>query len=707
MKSRFITLALALVIGVQGEAPTEDDLDQGHPVKNVIALLRQQKLKVDEEGQQEQRTYNKFKGWCERSLSTLAEDIESARAFVSKTKNAAFGKEKEIEELNKSMARLDAETTRLQDSINSANSERADAKAVFDEASSDMQDTMNALDEALKGLANSSKDAEETNDEEVASGAAAVLLKKPVVLAQLSASPKAAKLEAMLEVSQPKPHKEIPKDMVKTRDYEFKSGDIVKLLMELKEDFTVKLRETKKEEDEAVTKHGHLVEDLNKAIEAATATKTQKEENKADANSKLSDLNTAMDDKAKKKSDDEKEKADTEVSCKTKAAEWKERKEIRYDELHAIKQAMDILSEVSGVQTGKPENDKHETKESSLLSQSARPVENARSVVVKMLRERAHRGGADAAKLEHLAQEVEASEEDQKLSADDTQWKKDIIKAIDKQVSTLKDDQKSDDAKFQWCETELYKTNVSHSEKTALMQELNATILEKQGKINLLQEAITAAHKKVSDLNSEMEERTRIREENKEENAAAIHDAKIAQVALAKAISVLSTFYEGAAAKAALVQTHTDDKPETWGNSYTGSSKNAGVVGILEEIEKDMAKMEVDTKSQEASDKTDYEQAMLDAKKAKATAETEIGLKTEERNRQADLMRRKIESRKITDRQLATVKRYLNELTATCDKEAYETRKSSRTDQIADLEESRTTVQEVPVVSFLQLRGAK
>jgi len=704
MKSRFITLALALVIGAQGEAPTEDDLDQGHPVKNVIAVLRQQQLKVDEEGQQEQRTYNKFKGWCERSLSTLAEDIESARAFVSKTKNAAFGKEKAIEELDKSMARLDAEMTRLKDSVDSANSERADAKAVFDEASSDMNDTIDALDEALEGLANSSKDAENTNDEEVASGAAAVLLKKPVVLAQLSTSPKAAKLEAMLEASQPEPHKKIPKDMVKTRDYEFKSGNIVKLLSELKEDFTVKLRETKKEEDEAITKHGYLVEDLNKATEAAKATKSQKEENKADANSKLSDLNSAMDDKAKKKSDDEKEKADTEVSCKTKAAEFKERKEIRYNELHAIKQAMDILSEASGVQTEKPENDKHET---SLLSQSARPVENSRSVVVNMLRERAHRGGADAAKLERLAQQVEASEEDQKLGADDAQWKKEIIQAIDKQASTLKDDQLSDDEKFQWCETEVDKTNVSHKEKTAIMQELNATILEKQGKINLLQEAITAAHKKVADLNSEMEERTRIREENKEENAAAIHDAKIAQVALAKAISVLSTFYEGAAAPAALVQTRADDKPETWGKSYTGSSKKAGVVGILEEIEKDMATMEVETRSQEASDKTDYEQAMLEAKKAKATAETEISLKTEERSHQQDIMRRKIETRKITDRQLATVQRYLNELTVTCDEEAYETRKSSRTDQINDLEESRTTIQEIPVVSFLQLRGAK
>jgi len=704
MQFRFITLALALVFGVQGESP--DPADQGHPVKNVIVVLREEKLKVDEEGQAEQRTYNKFKGWCERTISTLAEDIETKRAFVSKTKNAAFGKEKHIEELDKAIARLDKEIERLEGSIKDANSERADAKSVFDEASKDMQDTIDALDEALKGLSDSEKDAVETNDAEVASGAASVLLRKPVVLAQLSASPKAAKLEAMLEVSQPKPYKKVPKDMMETRDYEFKSGDIVNLLMELKEDFTMKLRAANKDEEEAVTKHGYLVEDLNKAKTAAEDTKTDKESSKEDANGKLSDLETEMEDAAKKKAEDEKEKSDAEVSCETKAAEFKERKEIRYDELHAIKQAIDILGEVAGVQTEKPENEKHE--EPSLLAEKASvaPAEDARSVVVAMLRERSHQGRADAAKLEHLAQELEGDVASGQ--GDDAAWKKDIIKSIDKQVYKLKDEQKADDEKFNWCTDELAQATQSHDDKTDLMDELDATILEKEGKIKNLQEAITAAQKKVSDLTSEMEERTRIREENAEENAAAIHDAKIAQVAIAKAISVLSTFYEGAEKRAALLlQTDADDKPDTWDDSYTGSSKKAGVVGILEDIEKDMAKMEVDTASQEASDKTDYENAMADAKKEKATSKTEIDVKTEERNRQEDIMRRKVKSRKLTDRELATVKRYLDSLTETCDKEAHEARKSSRTDQISDLEESRTMIQDIPVVSFLQLRGAK
>jgi len=659
-------------------------------------------LKVDEEGQAEQRTYNKFKGWCERTISTLAEDIESARAFVSKTKNAAFGKEKHIEELDKAIVRLDAEITRLKDSITDANSERADAKSVFDESAKDMQDTMDALDEALKGLADSEKDAVKTNDAEVASGAASILLRKPVVLAQLSASPKAEKLEAMLEMGQPKPYKKVPKDMMETRDYEFKSGDIVNLLSELKEDFTMKLRAATKEEKEAVTNHGYLKDDLNKAKKAAEDTKEDKEKSKADAAGKLSDLQSEMEDQAKKKADDEEEKADAEVSCETKAAEFKERKEVRYDELHSIEQAMDILSEVAHVQTEKPENEK---KSSLLAEESSLAPEDARSVVVEMLRERSHQGRTDAAKLEHLAQELEGAVTSGQ--GDDAKWKKDIIKSIDKQVYKLKDEQKADAEKWMWCTDELAQTNQSHKDKTELIEELDATILEKEGKTKELQEAITAAQKKVSDLTSEMEERTRIREENKEENAAAIHDAQIAQVAIAKAISVLSTFYAGAEEKAALLQTDADDKPATWDDSYSGSSKKAGVVGILEDIEKDMAKMEVDTASQEASDKTDYENAMQTAKVAKATAKTEIDVKTEERNRQEETLRRKVKSKKLTDRDLATAKRYLDSLIETCDKEAYEARQSSRKDQIADLGESRTMIQDIPVVSFLQLRGAK
>eukprot|EP00441_Pelagodinium_beii_P045626 CAMPEP_0197620088 /NCGR_PEP_ID=MMETSP1338-20131121/965_1 /TAXON_ID=43686 ORGANISM="Pelagodinium beii, Strain RCC1491" /NCGR_SAMPLE_ID=MMETSP1338 /ASSEMBLY_ACC=CAM_ASM_000754 /LENGTH=711 /DNA_ID=CAMNT_0043189165 /DNA_START=54 /DNA_END=2189 /DNA_ORIENTATION=+ len=704
------TLALATLaaLAVQG-AKIEGSSAAGHPVKDVVVLLRKEKLSVDQEGQQEQRTYNKFKGWCDRSISTLAEDIESNRALLSKTKNAAFGKEKDIEELDKAMDRLQKEMDRLQASIESANSERADAKSAFDEAAKDMQDTIDALEEAKKGLDASAKDATETNDKEVASGAAAVLLRKPAVLSLLSESPKAEKLEAMLEVGQPKPIKKVNKEMMKTRDYEFKSGDIVNLLMELKEDFTMKLREAKKEEADAVTKHGYLVEDLNKAKAAADGEKKQKDENKADANSKLTDLKTTMDDAAKKKEADEKTKTDTEVSCKTKADEWTERKAIRYDELQAIKKAMDILSEVSGVQTEVPKNEK--LKKASLITQSSEQSDDPKSVVVEMLRERAHQGRADAAALERMAEEVEETVEVASESSD-PKWKKDLIKSINKQVYTLKDEQKADDEHFNWCSAELSEANASHNEKTALFMELNASILEKEGKIKTLQTAITKAQKKVANLTAEMEERTRIREENKEENEAAIHDAKIAQVAIAKAISVLSTFYEDATAAAALVQTKIDDKPATWedGSSYTGSSKKAGVVGILEEIEKDMAKMETDTVSQESEDQNEYDQAMHDAKKDKATAKTEIELKTEERNRKEDEMRRKIKTKKITDRELATVKRYLDELTETCDKEDYKVRKASRTDQISDLEGARTMIQEVAVVdesSFLSLRGSK
>merc|ERR1719301_329981 len=68
------------------------------------------------------------------------------------------------------------------------------------------------------------------------------------------------------------------------------------------------------------------------------------------------------------------------------------------------------------------------------------------------------------------------------------------------------------------------------------------------------------------------------------------------QTAVAQALTVLKEFYENAAEATALLQ--GKQKPEIFDEPYTGmQSENGGVVGMLEVIQSDFARLETDTKA--------------------------------------------------------------------------------------------------------------
>merc|ERR1719451_118042 len=82
-------------------------------------------------------------------------------------------------------------------------------------------------------------------------------------------------------------------------------------------------------------------------------------------------------------------------------------------------------------------------------------------------------------------------------------------------------------------------------------------------------------------------------------NEQTIKDATEAQTAVAQALTVLKEFYEKAAEATALLQ--GKQKPEVFDEPYTGmQSENGGVVGMLEVIQSDFARLETDTKAAEA-----------------------------------------------------------------------------------------------------------
>merc|ERR1719379_1250449 len=111
-----------------------------------------------------------------------------------------------------------------------------------------------------------------------------------------------------------------------------------------------------------------------------------------------------------------------------------------------------------------------------------------------------------------------------------------------------------------------------------------------------------------------MAEATELRKQEKEKNTQTIKDAQEAQTAVAQALVVLKEFYAKAAEATALVQ-QQPEAPEIFDKPYTGMGGEAGgVVGMLEVIESDFARLEGDTSAAEEAAQKEYDTFMSDSK---------------------------------------------------------------------------------------------
>merc|ERR1719491_2498902 len=95
-----------------------------------------------------------------------------------------------------------------------------------------------------------------------------------------------------------------------------------------------------------------------------------------------------------------------------------------------------------------------------------------------------------------------------------------------------------------------------------------------------------------------------MRTKEKETNQATITDSKDAQTAVSRALIVLKEFYAKASESTALVQksSQNPESPDVFEGSYTGmGASSGGVIGMLEVIQSDFARLESDTTAAEVS----------------------------------------------------------------------------------------------------------
>merc|ERR1719230_2165623 len=126
-----------------------------------------------------------------------------------------------------------------------------------------------------------------------------------------------------------------------------------------------------------------------------------------------------------------------------------------------------------------------------------------------------------------------------------------------------------------WCDTEMSTNKQTREDKADQVSTLTAESEELSAKIAKLGNEMAELSDAIAEIDAAVAEATELRTKEKAKNAVTVEEAKEAQVAVAKALTVLNDFYAKAAEATALMQ-QDQEPPATFDKPYKGMSGSSG-----------------------------------------------------------------------------------------------------------------------------------
>jgi len=634
------------------------------PVQKVIELLHGMVDKGKKEKHDEQVQFAAYKQFCDDTSVEKQRAIKEANQQIEKL-NADIQKyEADAARLGREIAEHDGHIAVFEGDKKAASKVREVERADYTALHTDYSESVDALGRAITVLKQQNFDRKQ---------AAAMLAQvdsllpkesKKVVAAFLAQDP-----EVGLGVSAPE-----------ANAYEFQSGGIVEMLEKLQDKFEDERSDLQKAETNSRHAFDMLMQDLTAQIEHNTQARSDKAAAKAKKLQAAADAKGDLVDTTATRDDDSKYLSDLTATCQQKASDFENRQQLRADELAAIEKAIEILG--SGAVSGAA--DKHlpalVQKKSALIQlrgASAVMNKNERiSEVSGFLQRQANK--LNSRILAQLAMQARAD-----TSADPFAKVKKLIQDL---IVRLMEEANEEAEHKGWCDTELATNEATRKEKTSKVESLHAEIDQLQASIAKLSEELSDLQVSVADLTKAMATATKLRGEEKTKNEITITDSQQAQTAVAQALTVLKEFYAKAGEATSFVQ-----QPEIFDSPYTGmQSENGGVVGMIEVIQSDFARLEAETSASEAQSQKEYDDFMGDSSVTKAQNEKDIEHKTAKKQNEEQALQEKKGDLEGTQKELDAALAYFDKLKPSCIDSgvSYEDRVARRQEEIESLQEA-------------------
>jgi len=270
-----------------------------------------------------------------------------------------------------------------------------------------------------------------------------------------------------------------------------------------------------------------------------------------------------------------------------------------------------------------------------------------------------------------------------------------IKKMIKDLIVKLMEEANAEADQHAYCETELATNKQTREIKSSEVEELTAELESQNALLEKLTTEITELSDEVAEIKAQQNKATGIRAEEKKTNAATIADAKVAQAAVEKATAVLKDFYSSVAAGSALLQDKAGLKQEMQQaaslDPYKGQQAGSGgIMGMLEVILSDFARLETETSEAENSAADTYDKFMNESNEDVAVKETEIEHKSNKKDTCTGDIRDLNKNLKLTQTELDKALEYYEKLKAECvdTKVSYEERVQMREEEIQSLQEA-------------------
>jgi cell division septum initiation protein DivIVA len=635
------------------------------PVQKVIQLLQGMLEQGKAEKHEEQVQFAAYKQFCDdtevekkRAIAEANERIDILKADISKyTADAA--------RLTKEIAAHDEDISVWTGDSKAATKVREIEKADYDATHKDYSESISALERAIAVLKKQAYNRPQAS------------LVQVQALTVLPLIPKEAKKALNIFLQEDPTDEGLAVSAPEAEGYEFQSQGVIDMLEKLLDKFVAERTQLEKEEMNSKHAYDMLMQDLKAQIAQATQDRSEKSETKAKKLQAKADAEGDLEDTTTTRDADEKYLADLVATCEQKATDFEARQQLRAEELVAIEKAIEIIS--SGAVAGNAE--KHLPtliqQGTSLVSLRADMSNQAnQNRAAQYLRERASELGSRV--LGAVA-----------MRASDDPFAK-VKKMIKDLIVRLMEEANEEAEHKGWCDTELSTNEQTRKEKTEAVETLHAEIDQLEASIAKLTEDITELAKAVAELDAAMAKATELRQEEKATNTETIKDSQEAQTAVAQALTVLKEFYEKAGEATALLQ-QQPEAPEIFDKPYQGmQAENGGVVGMLEVIQSDFARLESDTKAAEATAQKEYDTFMTDSKVDKEKKTTDIEHKTAKKQDESQALTVKNEDLEGTQKELDAALAYFDKLKPSCVDAgvSYEDRVARRKEEIESLQEA-------------------
>jgi len=675
------SLLLLLAIGHGDSLKVESESqNRVNPIRKVVTMLQMMQNKVTAEGKKAEAIYDKFMCYCDNADTLLGGAITAAENKIPQLEAAIGGDLAEKTQLEADLKQHKADRAAAKEAIAKATALREKEATAFAKESGDLQTNLDALAKAIPAI-------------EKGMGGAFLQTTSASAVRELSVSMDMSNVDRQM----------LAAFLSGKSGYAPASGEIVGILKTMLDEMNASLAESKAAEEAAIAGFEELKAAKNKEINALQASIESKMTRVGDLAVKTAEMENDLEDTREDLAESTKFLADLDVNCANKKKEWAAYQKMQGEELLALADTIKVLND----------DDALELFKKTLPGSSASLLQvkiTARAMATSALAalKQARNGGTDP-RVDFL--EVA-------LHGGKVGFEK-IIKLIDELVITLKKEQEEDDAKKEWCDAEIDKTEDTKKELQNKVSDLETAIDDASESIGNLKAEIETLDDGIRALDKEVGEATENRKEEHDDFQATYAGNAAAVDLLGFAKNRLNKFYNPSQYKAppkrelseedqitlnmggtlapteapggiagtgiGFLQRAAPPPPPAANLAYkTKGEESSGVITMIDTLINDVEKENQVMKLEEDDAQDDYEKFMGDAKNkragdSKSMSDAEGSLA--ETNEQMVVDKGTLGDSNI---ELMETEKYLGELHGECDflLKYFDMRKEARTGEI-------------------------